>query len=39
VDLLNETGLFGCKAVKTPIDPNHKLREALEENMVDKGAY
>jgi len=25
VDLLIETGLLGCKAAETPIEPNHKL--------------
>ena len=39
VDLLKKIGLLDCKASDTPIDPNHKLGEALEENMVDKGVY
>ena len=39
VDLLKETGLLGCKASNTPIDPNHKLGEALEGDKVDKGVY
>ena len=39
VDLLRETGLLGCKAVENPIDPNHKLGEVLEDDLVDKEAY
>ncbi|RVW46698.1 Retrovirus-related Pol polyprotein from transposon RE1 [Vitis vinifera] len=38
-DLLAETGKIGCKPVSTPMDPNHKLREAKEEPMVDKRMY
>ncbi|RVX08966.1 hypothetical protein CK203_013772 [Vitis vinifera] len=34
-----ETGKIGCKPVSTPMDPNHKLREAKEEPMVDKRMY
>lgn len=36
---LKETGLLGCKARDTPIDPNHKLGKALEGDKVDKGVY
>jgi len=39
VDLLKETGLLGCKAAVTPIEPNHKLGEFLEDADVDKGTY
>jgi len=39
VDLLKETWLLGCKAAATPIEPNHKLGEFLEEKAVDKGSY
>ena len=38
-NLLAETGKIGCKPIYTPIDPNHKLREAKEEPMVDKRMY
>ncbi|RVW61442.1 Retrovirus-related Pol polyprotein from transposon RE1 [Vitis vinifera] len=38
-NLLAETGKIGCKPISTPMDPNHKLREAQEEPMVDKRMY
>ena len=38
-DLLAETRKIRCKLVSTPMDPNHKLREAKEEPMVDKRMY
>ena len=31
--------MLGCKAVDTPIKPNHELGEVLEDSMVDKGSY
>ena len=31
--------MLGCKAIDTPIEPNHKLGKALQESMVDKGSY
>jgi len=39
LDLLKETGLLGCKAAETPMEPNLKLQPAETENMVDKGRY
>lgn len=39
LDLLGETGLLGCKAAETPIEPNLKLRPASPEEMVDKERY
>ena len=39
IDLLNDTGLLGYKGAETPTEPNHKLGEALEDDMVDKGSY
>ena len=39
MDLLSEAGLQGCKAAEIPIDPNHKQREAMEDDMIDKEAY
>ena len=39
IDLLAKTGKIGCKLISTPMDPNHKLREAQEEPMVDKRMY
>ena len=39
LDLLEETGLLGCKAAETPMEPNLKLQQAEAENMVDKGRY
>lgn len=35
LDLLKETGLLGCKAAKTPIEPNLKLQHARIENVVN----
>jgi len=31
--------MLECKAVDTPIEPNHKLGEVLEDGVVDKGSY
>lgn len=39
LDLLNETGMLGCKPVDTPIEQNHKLGEANEDVVVDRGVY
>ncbi|RVW19305.1 Retrovirus-related Pol polyprotein from transposon RE1 [Vitis vinifera] len=38
-DLLEETRKIGCKRVSTLMDPNHKLREAKEEPVVQKRMY
>jgi len=35
-DLLGETGLLGCKAAETPIEPNSKLQSAKTEDVVNK---
>ena len=34
-DLLQETRKIGCKPIETPIDSNHKLREASGDAIVD----
>ena len=39
LDLLQETGMLGCKSNDTPIDPNLKLDEDLNGTLVDKGSY
>ncbi|XP_024023550.1 uncharacterized protein LOC112092229 [Morus notabilis] len=39
LDLLQETGMSGCRPVETPMDPNTKLKPRTEEKPVDKGQY
>ena len=39
LNLLEKTGLLGCNAAETPVEPNLKLQPAEVENMVDKGRY
>ena len=39
IDLLNETGMLGCKPVETPIEPNVKLQPAEAENVKNKEHY
>lgn len=39
LDLLAETGMTGCKAVETPMDPNVKLKSVAEDEIVDKERY
>lgn len=39
LDLLNETGLLGCKAVETPVEPNIKLKPANPEDVVDREKF
>jgi transposase InsO family protein len=39
LDLLTETGMTGCKAVETPMDPNVKLKAASEDEVVDRERY
>ena len=38
-DLLKETGMLGCKLAETPIEQNHRLGEANEDQLVDRGNY
>jgi Reverse transcriptase (RNA-dependent DNA polymerase) len=37
-DLLNDTGMLGCRPASTPIDPNHKLIGGIGDQ-VDRGQY
>lgn len=39
LDLLNETGILGCKPAETPVEQHHKLGECPEDVAVDKGSY
>ena len=39
VDLLTAAGKLGCKPASTPMEPNHRLYDAPEEGLVDKGSY
>lgn len=39
LDLLQETGMLGCKASNTPIDPNQKLSNNNDGVLVDTGRY
>lgn len=39
LDLLNETGLLGCKPVETPIEPNLKLQSSKTEKIQQKEQY
>ncbi|XP_020587553.1 uncharacterized protein LOC110029552 [Phalaenopsis equestris] len=39
LDLLKETGLTGCKAADTPIEPNVKLKTAATNEVMDKAHY
>ena len=39
LDLLRETGMSGCKLVETPMDPNTKLGNIVQEEVVDRGRY
>ncbi|KAL9420128.1 hypothetical protein AB3S75_037830 [Citrus x aurantiifolia] len=39
LDLLEETGMSGCRPSDTPVDPNQKLREVSDGVPVDKGRY
>ncbi|KAL0303581.1 UNVERIFIED_CONTAM: Retrovirus-related Pol polyprotein from transposon RE1 [Sesamum radiatum] len=39
LDSLKETGMMGCKPIHTPIESNHKLSEAKDDEPVDKGRY
>lgn len=35
LDLLKETGMLGCKPVVVPIDTNHRLKEDLDDRLID----
>ena len=35
LNLLKETGMRGCRPANTPIDPNHKLGDDKEGDMVN----
>ena len=39
LDLLRETRMSGCKPVKTPMDPNTKLGNIIQGEVVDRGRY
>ena len=39
LDLLKEIGLFGCKAVETPIEANLKLHPTKIENVIDRERF
>ncbi|KAI3421371.1 uncharacterized protein J3R85_012404 [Psidium guajava] len=39
LDLLNETGMLGCKPAETPIEPNVKLQPAKAEIVKDRERY
>ncbi|KAH9716025.1 protein kinase domain-containing protein [Citrus sinensis] len=39
LDLLEETGMSGCRPSDTPVDPNQKLGEVSDGVPVDKGRY
>ena len=39
LDLLKETGLFGCKANETPIKANLKLYPTKIENVIDRKRF
>lgn len=39
LDLLKETGMSGCRPVDIPINPNQKLGDYEEGNLVDTSRY
>ncbi|RVW76419.1 Retrovirus-related Pol polyprotein from transposon RE1 [Vitis vinifera] len=39
LDLLDETGMLGCKPVETPIEPNVKLQPTKAKNVKDRDRY
>ncbi|KAF5957541.1 hypothetical protein HYC85_004766 [Camellia sinensis] len=39
LDLLKETGMLGCKACATPLEPNQKLGDDEGGEVVDGGSY
>ncbi len=36
LDLLDETGMLGCKPVETPLEPNVKLQPVRAKDVKDK---
>ena len=39
LDLLKETGMSGCRSTDTPIDPNQKVGDDKEGDMVNITRY
>ena len=39
LDLLGKTGILGCKAVETPIEPNLKLQSAKPEDVKNREQF
>ena len=39
LDLLSETGMLGCKAAETPVEPNKRLHQTNEADSVNKEQY
>lgn len=39
LDLLQETGMLGCRVIDTPIEQNHRTGADLEEGAVDRASY
>lgn len=39
LDLLGETGMLGCRAAETPMEPNLKVEASTPEELVDKEQY
>ncbi|KAJ9683695.1 hypothetical protein PVL29_019319 [Vitis rotundifolia] len=39
LDLLDETGMLGCKLAETPIEPNVKLQPTKAKNVKDRDRY
>ena len=39
LDLLEETGLLGCKPIETPMEPNLRLQPASVDKVVNRDQY
>ncbi|KAL5548965.1 hypothetical protein UlMin_004196 [Ulmus minor] len=39
LDLLNETGMLGCKPADMPMDPNRRTERSEESVLADRGRY
>lgn len=39
LNLLKATGMLGCKPAMVPIDPNHRIKENLDDHLIDAGKY